>query len=147
MLDEMRDVRAECSRAYLEEVRDLAVRHRANDAYIRSLEGDAAGIGGVDYSREMVGGTAGHDGIPNSVALLIDMKRDAEADAAAYFERKAEARRLLDRTLCVDCFYATYEGWCRCHGKWTLLTYPACAHFARNLCGPAPPLLVKKVKG
>jgi len=96
MTPEYREARIEHSLRYLEEVRDLAVRHRATDAYIRSLYEDAQGIGGIDYSKDVVSKSPSPDAIPNSVALLIEMKRQAEADAAEYFERKAEARRLLD---------------------------------------------------
>ena len=93
---EYRAARIECSLRYLNEVRDLAVKHRANDAYIRSLYEDAQGIGGVDYSRDIVDKSVDVDKVPNSVAVLIDLKRQAEADAVEYFERKNEARRLLD---------------------------------------------------
>ena len=93
---EYRQARVECSLRYLQEVRDLAVRHRATDAYIRSLYEDAQGVAGIDYTRDMVSTSPTADAIPNSVALLIEMKRKAEADAAEYMERKAEARRLLD---------------------------------------------------
>lgn len=96
MTPEYRQARIECSLRYLEEVRDLAVRHRATDAYIRSLYEDAQCVGGVDYTKDIVHGTTAPDAMPNSVALLIEMKERAEADAAEYFERKAEARRLLD---------------------------------------------------
>jgi hypothetical protein len=96
MTPEYRELRIEHAERYLREVRDLAVKHRANDAYIKSLEDDAQGVGGVDYSRVMVQTTPTADAMPNSVALLIDMKREAEADAAEYFERKREARRLLN---------------------------------------------------
>lgn len=96
MTPEYREARIDCSLKYLEEVRDLAVRHRATDAYIRSLYEDAQGIGGIDYSRDVVGGTKGTDRLPNSVAMLIEMRERAESDAAEYFERKREARRLLD---------------------------------------------------
>ena len=81
---------------YLEEVRDLAVKHRANDAYIRSLYEDAQGIGGIDYSRDLVSSSKTPDKLPNSVMNLIDMKRQAETDAAEYFERKRDARQRLD---------------------------------------------------
>ena len=93
---EYRELRIECSRKYLEEVRDLAVRHRANEAFINSLYEDAAGIAGIDYRRELVDMPRDVDRVPNSVANLIDMKRRAEADAAAYTERKSEARDLLN---------------------------------------------------
>ena len=96
MTPEYREARIECSLRYLEEVRDLAVKHRANREYIRSLEEDAQGVGGIDYSRGMVSSSPSPDAVPNSVALLVEMKADAEADAAEYFERKREARRLLD---------------------------------------------------
>lgn len=96
MTPEYRELRIQCSLKYLEEVRDLAVKHRATDAYIRSLYEDAAGVGGVDYSRELVSSSPDRDRLPNSVALLVDMKEQAEADAREYFRRKAEARRLLD---------------------------------------------------
>ncbi len=76
--------------------RALAVKHRANDAYIRSLYEDAEGIGGIDYSKVMVSSMPNLDALPNSVANLVDMKREAEADAAEYFEMKRQARRLLD---------------------------------------------------
>lgn len=97
MTPEYREARIACAERYLLEVRDLAVKHRANEAYIRSLEEDAKGIGGVDYSRVVVTTSPTPDAIPNSVANLIEMKREAEADAAEYFERKREARSLLDR--------------------------------------------------
>ena len=93
---EYRAARIDCSLRYLNEVRDLAVKHRANDAYIRSLYEDAQGIGGVDYSRDIVDKSVDVGKLPNSVAVLIDLKRQAEADAVEYFERKNEARRLLD---------------------------------------------------
>lgn len=96
MTPEYRELRVECSLRYLEEVRDLAVKHRATVEYIRSLEQDAEGIGGIDYSRALVSTSPTADKLPNSVALLIEMKADAEASAAEYFERKREARRLLD---------------------------------------------------
>jgi len=96
MTPEYRDARIEASRTYLEEVRDLAVKHRATAEYIRSLEEDAEGVAGIDYSRVMVSTTQTPDKLPNSVALLIDMKREAEADAAEYFEMKRDARRRLD---------------------------------------------------
>ena len=96
MTPEYRQARIECSLRYLEEVRDLAVKHRATREYIRSLEEDAAGVGGVDYSRAMVSKSVSAEAIPNSVALLVEMKADAEEDAAEYFERKREARDLLD---------------------------------------------------
>lgn len=96
MTPEYREARIEHARRYLAEVRDLAVRHRANDAYIRSLVQDAEGVGGIDYSRAVVSASAPTDRLPNSVANLIEMKREAEADAVAYTERKREARRLLD---------------------------------------------------
>lgn len=96
MTPEYRQLRIDCSLRYLEEVRDLAVRHRANDAYIRSLYEDAQGIGGIDYSRDLVSQMPNLDKLPNSVALLVEMRAEAEADAADYFERKREARALLD---------------------------------------------------
>lgn len=96
MTPEYREERISHAERYLMEIRDLAVRHRANDAYIKSLYDDAEGVGGVDYSKVMVSQMPYLDGIPNSVALLIEMKREAEADAAEYFERKAEARKVLD---------------------------------------------------
>jgi len=96
MTPEYRELRIGCAKKYLLEVRDLAVKHRANDAYIKSLYEDAAGIGGIDYSRDLVSGSKSADRITNSVANLIEMKREAEADAAEYFERKQEARRLLN---------------------------------------------------
>ena len=96
MTPEYREARIECSLKYLQEVRDLAVRHRATDAYIRSLYEDAEGVGGIDYSRAMVSTSPTPDAIPNSVALLVEMKARAEEDAAEYFARKREARTLLD---------------------------------------------------
>ena len=96
MTPEYRQLRIECSLRYLTEVRDLAIRHRANDAYIRSLYEDAEGVAGIDYSKDLIQASPTPDRIPNSVALLIDMKAEAEATAAEYFERKREARRLLD---------------------------------------------------
>ena len=96
MTPEYREARIECALRYLEEVRDLAVKHRANDAYIRSLYEDAEGVGGIDYSRVMVSSSPTPDAIPNSVAMLVDMKEKAEEQAAEYFERKREARALLD---------------------------------------------------
>ena len=74
MTPEYREARIEHSLRYLEEVRDLAVRHRATDAYIRSLYEDAQGIGGIDYSKDVVSKSPSPDAIPNSVALLIEMK-------------------------------------------------------------------------
>lgn len=96
MTPEYRELRVQCSLKYLEEVRDLAVRHRANNEYIRSLYEDAAGVGGIDYTRDLVASSPTADRLPNSVALLVDMKERAESDAAEYFRRKDEARRLLD---------------------------------------------------
>lgn len=96
MTPEYREARIERSREYLEEVRDLAVKHRATAEYIRSLEEDARGVAGIDYSRVMVSTTPTPDAIPNSVAMLVEMKRDAETDAAEYFDRKRDARRRLD---------------------------------------------------
>lgn len=96
MTPEYRELRIACSKEYLEEVRDLAVKHRTNAEYIRSLEEDARGISGIDYSRVMVQSTASMDGLPNSVANLIEMKREAEADAAEYTERKRDARDRLN---------------------------------------------------
>ena len=96
MTPEYRDMRIQCSLRYLEEVRDLAVRHRATAEYIRSLEEDAAGVGGIDYSRMVVSTSPTRDRLPNSVALLVEMKERAEADAEEYFRRKDEARALLD---------------------------------------------------
>lgn len=96
MTPEYRELRIKCSLGYLEEVRDLAVRHRATAEYIRSLEEDAAGVGGIDYSKVMVSTSPTRDRLPNSVALLVEMKERAEADAQEYFRRKDEARRLLD---------------------------------------------------
>ena len=96
MTPEYRELRIECAEKYLGEVRDLAVKFRATDAYIRSLYEDAEGIGGVDYTRDLVSSSPTADRLPNSVALLIEMKAQAEAEAAEYFERKREARRLLD---------------------------------------------------
>lgn len=96
MTPEYRQARIDCSLSYLQEIRDLAVKHRATEAYIRSLYEDAEGVGGIDYSRDIVSTSPSADRIPNSVALLVEMRRDAEADAEGYFERKREARRLLD---------------------------------------------------
>lgn len=96
MTPEYRQARIDCSLSYLQEIRDLAVKHRATEAYIRSLYEDAEGVGGIDYSRDIVSTSPSADMIPNSVALLVEMRRDAEADAEGYFERKREARRLLD---------------------------------------------------
>ena len=96
MTPEYRQLRIDCSLRYLTEVRDLAVRHRANDAYIRSLHEDAQGIGGIDYTRDLVSQMPNIDKLPNSVALLVEMKAEAEADAQEYFARKREARALLD---------------------------------------------------
>lgn len=96
MTPEFRQLRVDCSLKYLTEVRDLAVKHRANIEYIKSLEEDAQGVGGIDYSRVMVSTSPTPDAIPNSVALLIEMKAEAEQASAEYFERKREARRLLD---------------------------------------------------
>ena len=96
MTPEYRELRIQCSLRYLEEVRGLALRHRANDEYIRSLYKDAEGVGGIDYSRVMVSTSPSNDKLPNSVALLIEMKEQAEADSREYFRRKDEARRLLD---------------------------------------------------
>lgn len=96
MTPEYRQARIDCSLAYLEEVRSLAVKHRANAEYIRSLTEDAAGVGGIDYTRVMVSTSPNPDKLPDSVALLVDMKREAEADAAEYFERKRDARARLD---------------------------------------------------
>ena len=77
MTPEYREIRIECSLRYLEEVRDLAVKHRANAEYIKSLEEDARGVGGIDYSRVMVSTSPTPDAIPNSVALLVEMKAEA----------------------------------------------------------------------
>ena len=96
MTPEYRDARIECSLKYLEEVRDLAVKHRSTVEYIRSLEEDAEGVRGIDYARVNVQTSPTPDAIPNSVALLAEMKAEAEASAAEYFARKREARRLLD---------------------------------------------------
>lgn len=96
MTPEFRELRIGCAREYLEEVRDLAVRHRANAEYIRSLEEDAQNVGGIDYSRVIVESSPNPDGLPNSVVNLIEMKRKAEADAAEYFERKRDARDRLN---------------------------------------------------
>ena len=96
MTPEYREARIQCSLKYLEEVRGLAVKHRAMAEYIRSLEEDASSIGGIDYSRVMVSTSLSGDAIPNSVALLIDMKAKAEEEAREYFKRKADARALLD---------------------------------------------------
>lgn len=96
MTPEYRDALISCSLSYLEEVRDLAIKHRATIEYIKSLEEDAKGIGGVDYSKDLVKLTKTPDKLPNSVLNLIEMKRQAETDAEEYFERKADARRRLD---------------------------------------------------
>lgn|GEM_PF-3396644 len=96
MTPEYREARIECAEKYLKEIQSLAVKHRATIEYIRSLEEDAQGVGGIDYSRVLVQTSPTPDAIPNSVALLIEMKREAEADAAEYFERKRDARRRLD---------------------------------------------------
>lgn len=96
MTPEYREARIAAARSYLEGVRDLAVKHRANDLYIKSLYEDAQGIAGVDYSRDIVSGTPSNDRMPASVANLIEMKREAEADAAEYFERKRDARDRLN---------------------------------------------------
>ena len=96
MTPEYRELRIEHSKRYLEEVRALAVKHRANAEYIKSLYEDAAGIGGIDYSRDVIQASPTADRIPNSVANLIEMKRRAEADAEEYTARKMEARGLLD---------------------------------------------------
>lgn len=93
---EYREALIACSRRYLSEIRDLAEKHRAADAYIRSLYEDAEGVGGVNYISALLSGSPNPDKLPNSVALLIEMKREAESDAVEYFERKREARRLLD---------------------------------------------------
>lgn len=97
MTPEYRQARIDCSLKYLTEIRDLAVKHRATIEYIKSLEDDAKGVGGVDYTRDIVSTSPSADRLPNSVALLIEMKRDAEASAAEYFERKRDARDRLDR--------------------------------------------------
>ena len=96
MTPEYREARIEHAERYLSEVRALALRHRATDVYIRSLYEDAEGVGGIDYTRDLVSQPPNVDKLPNSVALLVEMKQKAEADAAEYFERKREARRLLD---------------------------------------------------
>lgn len=96
MTPEYRDLRIQCAERYLREIRDLAVRHRATDAYIRSLYEDAEGVAGIDYTRDLVSAPPGIDRLPNSVALLIEMKQQAEQDAADYFERKRDARARLD---------------------------------------------------
>ena len=96
MTPEYRELRVECAERYLNEVRDLAVRHRATNAYIRSLYEDAEGVGGIDYSRVLVSTSPTPDKLPNSVALLVDMKAEAERNAEEYFKRKREARELLD---------------------------------------------------
>ena len=96
MTPEYREARIEHSLRYLKEVRDLAVKHRATEAYIRSLYEDAEGVGGIDYTRDLVKVSPTADKMPNSVALLIEMKQDAEADAEEYFRLKRQARALLD---------------------------------------------------
>lgn len=96
MTPEYRDAMIACSLRYLEEVRDLAVQHRANAEYIRSLEEDARNVAGVDYSRDVVSSSPSADALPNSVLNLIEMKARAEADAEEYTRRKREARELLD---------------------------------------------------
>ena len=96
MTPEYREARIECSKKYLEEVSDLVSKHRANDEYIRSLYEDAAGVGGIDYSKVMVSGTHEFDKLPNSVQNLVDMKELAEVDAADYTERKRDARDRLN---------------------------------------------------
>lgn len=96
MTPEYREAIIECSLKYLTEIRDLAVKHRATIEYIRSLEDDAQGIGGIDYTKDFVSNSPTADKLPNSVILLIEMKREAETDAAEYFERKRDARRRLD---------------------------------------------------
>ncbi len=96
MTPEYREARIDCSLKYLEEVRALAVKHRANAEYIRSLEEDAANVGGIDYTRVLVTTSPTPDKLPNSVVNLIEMKAEAEADAAEYTERKRDARQRLN---------------------------------------------------
>ena len=37
-----------------------------------------------------------------------------------------------NRTRCFDCFYATYEGYCRYYLKYTLLDMVSCSHFIED---------------
>ena len=96
MTPEYRELRINCSLKYLEEVFELAVKHRATEAYIRSLYEDAEGIGGIDYTRVLTNRPSDPGKLPDSVAHLVEMKERAETEAAEYFDRKDEARRLLD---------------------------------------------------
>lgn len=97
MTPEYKQARVDCSLRYLSEVRELAIKHRANDLYIKSLYEDAQGIGGIDYTRDLVSATKTPDKLPNSVVNLIEMKAEAEALAEEYTARKREARALLDQ--------------------------------------------------
>lgn len=96
MTPEYREARIEHSLRYLKEVRDLAVRHRVKEMYVKSLEEDASSVGGIDYRHVVAGQMPNIDKVPNSVANLIEMKREAEEMMEEYSELKREAVRLLD---------------------------------------------------
>lgn len=96
MTPEYRDARIECSERYLVEIRDLALKHRAKEMYVKMLEEDASSIGGVDYRRVLVSAPPNFDKLPNSVINLIEMKREAEAMMEDYTAMKRDAVRRLD---------------------------------------------------
>ena len=96
MTPEYRELRISCAERYLREVRNLAVKHRVKEMYVRSLYEDASGVGGVDYTRVLVSQMPNLDKVPNSVANLIEMKREAELLMEDYTAMKQEAVRLLD---------------------------------------------------
>ena len=87
--------RRDQAKAYLQEVRELAVHVRVLEAEIAEQRETAKGVTGVDYSRAVVATSPNGDAVPDAVARLLDLIGEACAELAECAERQDEARRCL----------------------------------------------------
>lgn len=96
MTAEEQSRRREQAKRYLVEVRGLVRHVRALEAEIAEQREIAQGITGIDYSKAMVSTSAYGDAIPDAVAALLDMVRDACGELARCVELQDEARKSLN---------------------------------------------------
>lgn len=95
MTSEEQARRRDQAKGYLMEIRGLVRHVRTLEAEIAEQRETAQGITGVDYSK-VIGTTSAYgDAIPDAVATLLDMIRDACGELARCVELQGEARKSL----------------------------------------------------
>lgn len=87
--------RREQARAYLQEIRELAVHVRVLEAEIAEQRETAKGVTGIDYSKVAVATSPYGDAVPDAVARLLELIGEACSELAECAERQDEARKCL----------------------------------------------------